>query len=436
MAAWPPTPEVGAPSEIVLENVVLVTPGLGRFAHRRVVVAEGRIAAIGASARLDTPERFVLPGLVDMHVHLPPRLVPGLADLFGLLFLTHGVTTIREVGSLDGQAFALARAERVGPRIVACGPILDGDPPSWPVAHAVRNRGEGEAAVRSLAAHGARCVKVYEGIPADALSGIRSVARARGLPVVGHVPSALPLTALPLDDVQHLCYPRCGSASPEEIEAFVDGSAARGVAHTPTLVVFEGQGLLALAATGADAGPAYALMPRFWRETLWRPVARHQNPDSLASMQALVRRLHARGVRIHVGTDPIQPFVVPGASLHRELALLVESGLSAEETLAAATWVAGESLAVEGLGRMEVGAPADLLVLRADPTRDLAALGTIETVIAGGRLHPIENLRAAVEQERRYFDRAAVDLPLRAAARVGFEIARRSFGRAHPEHSP
>lgn len=436
MAAWPPTPEVEARSDIVLENVVLVTPGLGRIAHRRVVVGEGQIAAISASARRDTPERFVLPGLVDMHVHLPPRLVPGLVDLFGLLFLTHGVTTIREVGSLDGQAFALARAERVGPRVVACGPILDGDPPGWPVAQVVRNRGEGEAAVESLAAHGARCVKVYEGIPADALSGIRSVARARRLPVVGHVPSALPLTALPLDDVQHLCYPRCGSASPEEIEGFVERSAAQHIAHNPTLVVFEGQGLLASRTAATRNVPPHDLMPRFWREMLWRPIVRYQNPDELASMQALVRRLHARGVRIHAGTDPIQPFVVPGASLHRELALLAESGLSAEEALAAATWVAGESLAVEGLGRMEVGAPADLIVLRADPTRDPAALDIIEAVIAGGRLYPIESLRAALEQERRYFDRAAVDLPLRAAARVGFEVARRSFGRAHPEPSP
>lgn len=411
-----------------------MTPGIGRVAHRRVVLGGGLIAAIEPSARSDTPERYVLPGLIDMHVHLPPRYAPGLVDLFDLLFLTHGVTTIREVGSLDGRAFALARAERVGPRIVACGPILDGDPASWPVARVVRTHAEGEIAVRDLAEHGGGCVKVYEGISADALSGIRSAAGALDLPVVGHVPFALPLADVPLDDVQHLCYPRCGSVSPEEIEAFVEGSAVRDVAHTPTLVVFEGQAHLARSARTADA--PFDLMPRFWRDALWQRVVHEANADALALMQALVRRLHARGVRIHAGTDPIQAYVVPGASLHRELALLVGSGLSAEEALAAATSVAGESLGIEALGRLEVGAPADLLVLREDPTRDLAALDTIEAVVARGRLYPIETLRAALDEERRYFDRSVVDLPLRAVSYFGMEIARRSFALPHSAHTP
>jgi adenine deaminase len=102
-----------------------------------------------------------------------------------------------------------------------------------------------------------------------------------------------------------------------------------------------------------------------------------------------------------------------------------ESGLSAEEALAAATWVAGDSLGVEGLGRIEVGAPADLLVLREDPTRDLRALRTIEAVIADGRLYRIDELRAALAAQRRYLECPVVALPLRAVARAGFQAARR-----------
>jgi imidazolonepropionase-like amidohydrolase len=153
-------------------------------------------------------------------------------------------------------------------------------------------------------------------------------------------------------------------------------------------------------------------------------------------MQELVRRLHARGVRIYAGTDPIQPFVVPGASLHRELRLLIDSGLSIEEALAAATWVAGDSLGVSGLGKLEVGAPADLLVLREDPTRDLDALTTIEEVIAGGRVYSIESLRRELAQARAHLDQPMVDLPLRAAARIGFAIASRSWNREHSEDQP
>jgi imidazolonepropionase-like amidohydrolase len=433
--SWPPSAKIPAPAELVLDNVVVVTPGLGRAAHRRVVVQHGRISAIGPATDPDAPERYVLPGLVDMHVHLPPRLVPGLTDLFAALFLAHGVTTVREVGSLVGNPAQVASGDRLGPRVVGCGPILDGAPPAWPVARVVRSRAEGEAAVHDLFAEGALCVKVYEAIPEDAMAGIRSAASALRLPVVGHLADALPLAATSLDDVQHLCYPRCGSSSPAELEAFIEASAVRGLAHTPTLVVFEGQQILARGGP-RPARPSDLLMPRFWREELWRSIVRHENPDSLAFMQSLVRRLHARGVRIHAGSDPIQPFVVPGASLHRELALLVESGLSAEEALAAATSVAGDSLGMHGVGLVSVDTPADLLVLREDPTRDLAALGSIELVVAAGRSYPIEMLRETVERQRRYLERPTIDLPLRGLARAGFAIARRAFARAHEGSAP
>jgi cytosine/adenosine deaminase-related metal-dependent hydrolase len=435
---WPPAFEPPPQAEGMLDGVALVIPGLARLEHRRLTFRDGRIATIEASATLDAPTRYVLPGLVDMHVHLPPRLAPGLVGLFDSLLLLHGVTTIREVGSLDRGSFALAEqvasGARAGPRVVACGPILDGEPPVFPIAERITSRAEGEAAARELAARGARCFKVYENVSSEALAGVRAVADELGLPIVGHLPAARPVTDPGLDDVQHLCYTRCG-LSPEELDAFVASAAERGIAHTPTLVVFEGQRLFLEAHSRAE-DPPYSLMPRFWRDALWQPVLPYINPDALPMMQALVGRLHARGVRLHAGSDPIQPFVVPGASLRRELALLVASGLSNEEALAAATWVAGESLGVPGLGRLEVGAPADLLVLREDPTRDLAALGTLEAVVADGRLYAIEELREAADEQRAYFERAVVDVPLRAAARAGIAIARRSFASGHPEALP
>jgi imidazolonepropionase-like amidohydrolase len=432
---WPPRPEARPQGDVILENVVLLTPGRARERGRRLIVREGRIAAIEPTAGPGSAVRFVLPGLIDMHAHLPPRLAPGLVDLVLGLYLAHGVTALREVGSLDGQVFEISaqveRGERRGPRVIGCGVLLDGDPPGLPVARAVRTAEQGEAIVRELAAQGARCVKVYEGVSPEALAGVRHAATELGLAVLGHVTSALPLSELWLDDVQHLCYSRCGAASPEEIEAFVESSESRGVAHTPTLVVFEGQALLASRMMPTEQ--PFDLMPRFWRESLWRPVGESGHEGALQSMQALVARLYARGVRIHAGTDPIQPFVVPGASLHREVTLLVASGLSIEEALAAATWVAGEALGVPGLGRIEVGAPADLIVLREDPTRDLAALETIEAVVSAGRLYSAESLRAAVDEDRRYFERTAVDLAYRAAARAALELAERSFARAQLE---
>jgi imidazolonepropionase-like amidohydrolase len=121
------------------------------------------------------------------------------------------------------------------------------------------------------------------------------------------------------------------------------------------------------------------------------------------------------GVRIHAGTDTQVPFLVPGAALHRELRILAAAGLGPDGALAAATTVPGRSLGVPGLGRVEPGSPADLLVFREDPTLDLDALDTLEAVIADGRLYRVADLEAQLERyqkhhEGRIFD--AVSTPL------------------------
>jgi imidazolonepropionase-like amidohydrolase len=122
-------------------------------------------------------------------------------------------------------------------------------------------------------------------------------------------------------------------------------------------------------------------------------------------MKKLVGHLHASGVRIHAGTDTaFNPFVVPGASLHEEFRHLVDAGLSPEEVWVAATRNSGESLGDFGLGTLTEGAPADLLVFREDPTRDLAALATLEAVATQGRLYPKTVLDDALARHRAFFE--------------------------------
>ena len=121
------------------------------------------------------------------------------------------------------------------------------------------------------------------------------------------------------------------------------------------------------------------------------------------TMKEVVSQLHKAGVRIHVGTDSPNPFVVPGAGFHQELRLLVEAGLTPEEVWLAATRWAGESLGVPKLGTLGEGAPADFLLFREDPTRDLAALSTLEAVVAQGRLYPKPVLDAAFTRHRDHF---------------------------------
>ena len=421
---------VPAQAELGLADVTVVNPGGNRAPHRSVRLAGGRIVAIDADAPAGADGRyagiFVLPGLIDMHVHHPSASSPRDLRLFGMLFLAHGVTTVRDTGCFDDSIWEVRRrvdrGSEPGPRVVACGPILDGEPPVWPGSRVVRSPAEARAAVDDVVAAGADCIKVYERLDTETLAAVRTAAAAHGRPAIGHVPRAVPFETARLSDVQHLTGAPPPTADAElsfgswrgvddaRIEHIVRTSRDFGITHTPTLVVLHRlAGRAALPPTPDH--PSALLLPRYYRDLVWRgPLEPFRElAGVLPQMDRLVLRLHQAGVRIHAGSDVLNPFIVPGARLHEELGLLVAAGLSPEAAWVAATRDAGASLGTPGLGTVAVDAPADLLVFRADPTRDLANLATLEAVIAQGRLYPRATLDGAVARAREMFDGAVAD---------------------------
>lgn len=437
----PPALEVPSQRRLVLSNVTVVSPGLGRSEGRTLTVAGGRIESIASTDpdALPSGERaafsgsYVLPGLIDMHVHYDAWV--GDTEYFGLLFLAHGVTAVRDTGDLFGTMLRRKRQVREGaypgPRIYSCGPVLDGDPPIWPAllpgSWVVRTAEEARSAVAELARRRVDCVKVYSLLSAEALAAIRREAARYGLPVIGHVPLAVAFEDAYLRDVQHLTgVPRIGehedvtwqsygsvvaaawrALDAERVDFVVRTSLEQGIVHTPTLVVFSQlsreRGRLRL-----PGGSSGILMPPLFRDVVWKQQGMLQALADLSEpagqMRAVVGRLHAAGVRVLAGTDTPNPFVVPGASLHEELRYFVEAGFTPEQAWLAASRWAGESLGEPGLGTLRAGAPADLLVFREDPTRDLAALSTLEAVVAQGRLYPKAWLDRAIRRYRAYFD--------------------------------
>jgi imidazolonepropionase-like amidohydrolase len=376
----------------------------------------------------------VLPGLVDLHVHLPPPIALGERQLFSLLFLAHGVTSVRDTGSFIGDPVALAdeirRGERVGPRLFACGPFLDGDPPIWPNARVVRTPADADAAIADFVEAGRNCAKLYNNLSRDTVAALRESAGRRGLRVIAHVPDSVALPDLGGTEVQHFMRVTedWGALDPDVLEFIARISVAREIEHTPTLVAFTRASRLERY-DERQADPDAALLPRYYRELLWNPARNPRVYDLLpgdgstvqervVQMKRLARRLHAAEVPIHVGTDTPNPFVVPGASLHEELALLVEAGLPLDAVWLAATRSAGRALGVPQLGTLEVGAPADLLVFREDPTRDLAALATLEAVIADGRLYRKRDLDAAIARQLAHLEGFPYEAVTMAAARV------------------
>jgi imidazolonepropionase-like amidohydrolase len=439
--AWLLTPPYSAvPGRLpaLLKNVTIIEPGVQRAAGRDIRIRDGVVFSIsptstqsseGDSRAIIQSGGFVLPGLIDMHVHFPPSIAVGQADLWAGLFLAHGVTTVRETGSIGGGIWRLRDRARAGelpaPRIFTCGPPLDGDPPAFPTNRRIRGSEEARRAVRELAAAGVDCIKVYNMLARDDLEVIRDEAHTLGLPLIGHVPHSVDLAEAGLQEVQHLMgIPRIDRATigsmdyeiadwlavdSARIDWAIEVSLANHIAHTPTLVNSR-QRMMLLDAQERDLDSGLRHLPRFWDavwSTLWRPPVPPGEEERAARWRAIMaeatRRLHAAGVPIYAGTDTLMPYVAPGSSLWGELRELVSAGFTPEEALAAATTVPGAVLPRDGLGTVRAGGPADMLVLSADPTHDLEALDTLEAVIADGRLYRRGDLQEMLTRFDRHF---------------------------------
>ncbi len=439
----------------VLRDVTVVNPGDGCKQGRTLVAEDSKITRISEVASADSGDQgaspysgyFALPGLIDMHVHypvLPSRFVPPTFDLSewsGPLYLRFGVTTVRDVGSFD-TIWDLRRRmndhEFPCPRMFCAGPLLDGDPPrmadlSW----IVRNPREAQDAVEKLADKGADFIKVYDNLTPESLAAIREAAAGRGLAVVGHLPFLVKFEEAGIHDLQHVWGIQLPSLQPgldfnnpadfskfmrawvelddDRIKEIVRISVEEGVVHTPTIVTVAR--IAGMNDPGQTKDPLCLLLPRYFRDLLWNPevgvpyLQGHSADEmqeiaaAVARMKEVVGRLHQEGVRILTGSDgPPNPFCVPGASIHEELQHLVDSGFTPEEAWLAGTRHAGEFLGMPLLGTLREDAPADVLVFREDPTRDLSALSTLEAVAVQGRLYTRQMLDQAVARHRKYFD--------------------------------
>ena len=416
-------PERGA---LVLENVTVINPALDRASGRRVSIDGGRITAIDAaplSAQGSYAGMFVLPGLVDMHAHYPTPLSVGVRESASLLFLAHGVTTIRDTGSLGREPGDTRRRIRAGefpgPRMFICGPAIDGDPPSHPLTKSVADPASARELVDALAGE-VDCIKVYSRLSRESLMAIREAATRHGLTLVGHVPGDVTLAESSLDDAQHLY----GIAEKRPFHSFADTwgawdrvddariaeviatSLEHDIAHTPTLVHFERLSRVYELAE-SQIGDSGAL-PHYFADVVWHPERGfpaildltpkdlERLSDSLPKMRRLVGRMHEAGVRLHIGSDCFMPYVVPGESIAGEMAEFESAGIPLLEVWAIATRGAGEALGVPLLGRITPGAPADLLVFREDPTESLDAIETLELVIADGRAYTREEIDTAL----------------------------------------
>ena len=435
-----PLPGQTAPP-LVIRNVTVIDVVKGVAMPEMGLVIEGdRITAVTRMDQLERPPhsveidatgQFAIPGLWDMHIH-------WYAQDSMKLFPINGVTGVRVMwGNFMHHAWreAFDQGTRLGPRMLIASAIIDGPQPIWPGSVVAADAEGGRRAVELAIRGKADFAKVYSLLPREAYFAVAKEARARQLPFDGHVP--MMVSPREAAEAGHRCMEHlyelllaCSSQERElrkmqmefvvaegsvaalrnsdlrrdlarrALQSYDDEQAAelfavfveQGTWQCPTLTVL--RNLAYLAEPEIRNNPHLRYMPPAMLRYLAPPqdragseAARQFSRKALEKKYELVAAMHAAGVRVLAGTDVLNPYCLPGFSLHEELALMVEQvGLSPAEALKTATLHPAIFQGREDeLGSIETGKLADLVLLTENPLDNIRATTKIARVILAGR---------------------------------------------------
>jgi imidazolonepropionase-like amidohydrolase len=375
------------PTQIAITDVTIIDVHDGSTKREMTVLISGnRITAVGSSKEIPIPKqirvidgrgRFLIPGLWDMHVHSD-------GDEHALrMMVDWGITGARDMGGdltkLTEARGHIANQDWTGPRLVIAGPRLMGPPAEagedvW-ILHSPE---EARRAVDSLARQHVDFIKVHDDLARDTYLAIASTAQAKGLP--GHVPSSI--TPAEASDL--------GQKSIEHLEFVPKSCLALFHPHDDAE---------ASVPPGCDTESIRTLMQRFVQNETWldptiqsfRYWAPTQWDAIFAGFKKITVQIRRAKVLILTGTDwstsAQEKGSLPGASLHDELALLVDAGFSSTEVLRAATLSPALFLGLsDSLGTVERGMIANLVLLEANPIEDIHNTRGIAAVLLEGRI--------------------------------------------------
>ena len=393
-----------------------------------VIVTDGRIEHMGATAEVDIPDaatvidgrgKYLMPGVSEMHGHYPNPDAREFTEAVMYLYVANGVTLVR--GMQGGASHlplrdAIEAREIVGPRLLVCAPAMSGNN--------VARSEDARRLVREAADAGFDHIKVAEGLTPEVFSAIAGTAAEVGLTFSGHVSNLVGLySALEQGQstIDHL---------DNYIEAMIDDPevvAGLGLLELPSVMsqideAKVGDVIAATVEAGAGVVPTEVLwetflggrsgssmlaeMPetRFWvresvpgvasgvnrwvQQTDGRRAALPQ-PDAgqpvIELRRRLIKELHDAGVPVLLGTDSPQVFSVPGFSIHREMQVMVDSGLTPFQVLHSGTRAVADFLGAEDFGQVAEGQRADLVLLNANPLDDIGHFADSAGVMVNGQ---------------------------------------------------
>lgn len=403
------------------------------LAQQTVVVVDGKIAEIGSVDSVPVPkhafvidgtDRFLMPGLAEMHAHVTSTS-PDQVERLATLFVANGVTTIR--GMLGRPEHLelrdrLASGELFGPRLVTSGPSLNG--------RSVKSAAEAARMVREQHTAGFDFIKVHPGLSSREFASLAATANEIGMPFAGHVPVASGVeVALQsnMATIDHLDGYFLAMMPPtsdgdggyggffdvmlaDDIDAsripeIAAATAKAGTWNVPTEILVE-QIIDSTPVAELRLRPETRYVSRAVVDN-WVTVKESQISDRNYSAETaaraielrrqLILELHRAGAGLLLGSDAPQSFNVPGFSLHRELAVLVDAGLTPFEALRTGTVNVAEFLGAN-TGVVAEGREADLVLLDANPLVDIDNSDRIHGVMLRGQWFSASELASRLKK--------------------------------------
>lgn len=402
-------PSNGAPESIAFVDVsVIPMTAPGVTAGQTVIVTGDRIVAVGPAATVRVPSgarvidgsgKYLLPGLAEMHGHIPPPQAPAqFTEDVLFLYVAAGITTVRGMLGHDGQLELKARAKEgaiVSPNLYLAGPSFSGG--------SINSAAEAVAKVRQQKREGWDLLKIHPGLTRPEFDAMARTAKEEGIRFGGHVPAevglahAIEMGQETMDHVdgyiEHL-EAQQNPVDEQRLAGIVRISKDAGVWIVPTMALWETlYGTADLATLQSYSELRY--MPR-QQVAQWVDAhkARLADPafnaagsrNVIENRMKILRALNDGGVRILMGTDAPQQFSVPGFALHRELERMSAAGMSPWDILRSGTSNVGEYFRNDdAFGTVAEGQRADLLLVDADPLENISNVARIAGVMTRGR---------------------------------------------------
>jgi len=371
-----------------------------------------------------------MPGLADAHVHFLE------APIFGRLMIANGVLLVRDMGMPNEYILKLRddlnRGETLGPEMIATGAILDGNPPQIPaISIGIQTPEQGRAAVQKQVEAGVDEVKVYSALDKEVFLAIVDEAKKLGLKVVGHIPDSIyiedaataglrssehwfgfeKVIAKLLGEPVKLIFTglgsdsdyllRLGEVDPQALQDFYQRLRVSGLTVDPTVVTFKNwPNVDSLDAMSLPEGEYISQNLLSMWKSLW--AGQTEFPDLFwQNWVQMVKEMNQAGIPLMVGTDLMCPGIIPGFSVHEEMAIWQAAGIPAADVLRSATLVPAQFMGLgERLGSVSEGKTASMVLVRANPLEDINNAQQIEAVFLRGQYFNREDLDRLLVEAR------------------------------------